>query len=808
MVLALLVPQYAFSLGLGEARVESFLHQPLDVRMRVLDFSAAELDSLSVRIANPSDFDRLGLMSAALGLDLRVTLDRSVSPPQVQIVSNRPVGDPVVQLLVDARWANGRMLREYTLFLDPPAVEMRPPSRPQPERTEAAESTAGPPQAAAPRPAPPASTPRAAPRSATRPEIADRYGPVADGETLWSIARQALPAADISVNQMMLAIVDLNPRAFRDGNINQLLRGAQLRIPTEAQARAFDTQTADATAAAQHRAFREGRTTQPRRVSDAGRGNVDDSRMPPARPERESPDAPATDPGEREQARLSLVPPDESEGGSGLSESAEQIDDLRQRLARAEEELYAARAEAREFSNRVDELEQAINRGADNGLGLRDAELAQLEQALREAREALEVEDDSQRRSDISSRIDQLLGDAQTRQEAESAAEAEPQPQSGPEPAVQPPAGEPEPQADRGGALGMLGNPIVLTGLIVVLVLLLVAVTYILVRRQRQNVEPEKPAAKSGPKLSSATGMGTEVLPHTQVEKHPTSLAAHLALVQQLAADEDREALGAALEEMFVHVDTGDEPEWQQAVEVAGRIIPGHALVKGSADAASSGAPGQEPSEVSEDVDDEVLAEPHEDDVDELMSRLDEDLDESEEMDWLEQESGDDADRPSEPLLREDAEEDYGDPAIGMPDEDEDADVDLGASASGSEQPHHASDPDHKPDPKSVPKDAGSDEPESDKEFLLDWPHEGGADTAEAGEAEQQQGMGDDDDIFASGDDDAEVKLDLARAYLSWNSAESARTLLEEVAREGNQEQQAEARRLLDGLSDGASDDE
>ncbi|NCO20157.1 MAG: tetratricopeptide repeat protein, partial [Gammaproteobacteria bacterium] len=58
-------------------------------------------------------------------------------------------------------------------------------------------------------------------------------------------------------------------------------------------------------------------------------------------------------------------------------------------------------------------------------------------------------------------------------------------------------------------------------------------------------------------------------------------------------------------------------------------------------------------------------------------------------------------------------------------------------------------------------------------------------------------------DVFSQGDDDVEVKLDLARAYVSWNSTDSARTLLEEILREGNDAQRDEARRLLDGLGEG-----
>ncbi|MEX0914320.1 MAG: hypothetical protein WDZ60_00365, partial [Wenzhouxiangellaceae bacterium] len=143
IVVASIVPLGAHALGLGEARVDSFLNQPLDVRMRLLDVSDDDLDSLTVSTASPEDFERLGLMSNALALKLEVRVDRSVSPPVVRVTSARPVSDPVVQLLVDARWGSGRMLREYTIFLDPPTVEVEPPApartRPEQQRQPADE---------------------------------------------------------------------------------------------------------------------------------------------------------------------------------------------------------------------------------------------------------------------------------------------------------------------------------------------------------------------------------------------------------------------------------------------------------------------------------------------------------------------------------------------------------------------------------------------------------------------------------------------------------------------------------------------
>lgn len=71
-----------------------------------------------------------------------------------------------------------------------------------------------------------------------------------------------------------------------------------------------------------------------------------------------------------------------------------------------------------------------------------------------------------------------------------------------------------------------------------------------------------------------------------------------------------------------------------------------------------------------------------------------------------------------------------------------------------------------------------------------------------ASEAGQEKGSEDEDDEFdfLEGTDEAGTKLDLARAYVEMGDAEGARDILEEVAKEGSEEQQQEAQRLLGEL--------
>lgn len=789
---AAIVPLNVHALGLGEARVESFLNQPLDVRMRLLDVSDADLDSLTVRPASPEDFERLGLASGSLALGLEINVDRSVSPPIVRVTSERPVSDPVVQLLVDARWASGRMLREYTLFLDPPtvAVEAPAPARTQPsapptispasddaEDGSLDDSSAAPPARPMPRSRP---APEAPPVAASS---ARSYGPVASGDTLWSIASANLPAGNITMNQMMIAIVELNPEAFRDRNVNQLLRGAQLELPDAERASALDAAAAAAEVAAQNRAFRRGMTADVPVVSSAGRDSVPEAEAPAAGPTSGRPEE--TESADAEDHRLSLVPPGEDESATGLSEDAGEVAELRQRLARAEEELYAARQEAEEFQARVENLENLVEQNPD-GIGLRDAELADLEATLRAAREATREDADPELRAEVSERLESYLeeyeaaspdaaegdgeaGDAGPEADtAETDADEAPEtPPPGPDEAAEAEEGAPartvtEIQTSR----GLFSNPVVLilAGLAVLLVALVVV--GLALRGRRAVAEPKKPLKRAS-EVSPAERPAKDPITaaRAQVDENPDDLAAHLGLLQTLAIDGKESEFSDALSEMYAHVASDSSPEWREALNLAGRVVPGHSLVKGSSDWVSETPQADDDASVSE-VDEES-------EVDDLMTRLDADLDESDadDREWLGEEDTR-SNEPDAPLLRGGESTD----TVSVP-----ADPAKESSASS---------------PASI--DAEDDE---GIDFGA-WGDEDESTAPKDAEAEPEAGEGDNDDIFAQSDDDVDVKLDLAKAYLSWNSTDSARTLLEEVAREGNESQQDEARKLLDDTSD------
>lgn len=65
---------------------------------------------------------------------------------------------------------------------------------------------------------------------------AGSYGPIRPTDTLWSLANKYRPSSRVSVYQTMVAIYEKNPRSFADGNINHILVGSRILLPTTAEA--------------------------------------------------------------------------------------------------------------------------------------------------------------------------------------------------------------------------------------------------------------------------------------------------------------------------------------------------------------------------------------------------------------------------------------------------------------------------------------------------------------------------------------------------------------------------------------------
>ncbi|HEY6940949.1 FimV/HubP family polar landmark protein [Dokdonella sp.] len=393
----------ALALGLGPVHVKSKLNQPLDAEIPVIQGTAGEAEGLLVSLAAAEDFERVGISRSHLNVPLDFSVGKGANGEVViRVTSKQPVQDSYLDFLVEANWPKGRLLREYTVLLDPPvtaparsapaavAASPAPPvSKPvaprrEPEKVVATEKPATP----APVREKPAPAPAPAPVE-SRKVVEGEYGPVKEGETLSGIARAARPdGAGVNLDQMMLALLKNNPNAFYKDNINALKRGAILRIPSADEAKAIGSASeAAAQVRSQFEDWRGGRATPTRVASTTEAPTV----AAPNEPKETKPaktstaGAEAKSPGER----LELVPPKSGKGslamadqpgtGNGSAAAAE----AKRELARTKEALTAREQEAGELKSRVKELEDLKGKN-DRLISLKDSEIADLQQKLKD----------------------------------------------------------------------------------------------------------------------------------------------------------------------------------------------------------------------------------------------------------------------------------------------------------------------------------------------------------------------------------------------------------------------------------------
>jgi len=213
----------ANALGLGEIKINSALNEPLNAEIKLLKVRKLGPLQIQPRMANIDEFALAGLEKSRFLTD--VSFQVKVNPDgtgSITMRSDRPVKEPFLNFLVEVNWPNGRLVREYTLLLDPPVYDPTPVRKTvQPTTTAVAPSRSV------------QSQPISLPSSSTSARITGASEVYVDKkDTLWSIAIKHRPSSSVSAKKMMIALQKKNPHAFVDGNINALRAGVTLKLPT------------------------------------------------------------------------------------------------------------------------------------------------------------------------------------------------------------------------------------------------------------------------------------------------------------------------------------------------------------------------------------------------------------------------------------------------------------------------------------------------------------------------------------------------------------------------------------------------
>ncbi|HEY8908095.1 MAG TPA: FimV/HubP family polar landmark protein, partial [Rhodoferax sp.] len=301
----------AAALSLGRISVQSALGEPLRAEIDVLDINTEEAASLVTKVAPPEAFQAAGLDYNPALSNLRATLQRRPDGrAYLRLSSDRAVGEPFVDMILEASWNSGRILRDYTMLFDPPSLRNQAPGTPnnlqlpapapqladRPAKTLPAtrapalaapgaaitqrEPTPAKPAAIAAKPATTSAKSAAenvkpTPVAPTTPKPVDQNQTVQvkPGDTAGKIA-MTNKSASVSLDQMLVALLRANPDAFIQDNVNRIKAGAILTVPSQEQASAIAPVEATQLIIAQSQNFNDFR----RKFA----GNVSTSKVAPA----------------------------------------------------------------------------------------------------------------------------------------------------------------------------------------------------------------------------------------------------------------------------------------------------------------------------------------------------------------------------------------------------------------------------------------------------------------------------------------------------------------------------------------------
>ena len=234
----------AHALALGRLNVLSSIGEPLRAEVEITDLTAADASSLRPSLASAEAYKAMGLdynpdLSSMQFNVLQTPDGRTV----LQLNNSRPVTAAFVDIVLEVSWASGKITRDFTLLLTPPKAE-----------SPAAPVAPVLPMTAAPAAPTSPDTPASPTRSADAVQSAAKRVAVVSGDTAGQLAMQSLPV-NVSLDQMLLALLRSNPDAFVAGNVNRLKAGAVLTLPTAADANTVPRAEARQTIVAQSRDF-------------------------------------------------------------------------------------------------------------------------------------------------------------------------------------------------------------------------------------------------------------------------------------------------------------------------------------------------------------------------------------------------------------------------------------------------------------------------------------------------------------------------------------------------------------------------
>jgi len=299
------------ALDLGRLQILSGIGEPLRAEIEVAQASPEELRTLRAQLASPGAFSQAGMeFNPALNGVTANLQTRANGAPYIALNGRAPIQENFIDLILEAQTSSGKLTKNYALLLNAvtqrvvssnpapviapplaaiaPVIQEIPPQSlpsttirtvesPNPLNATSVELNAqrvpvyrfapvdnsqtsnG--QAREPRQV--ESSPLSAPASQATPRVPanlanneNRTITVRTGDTASRLALRYL-SPNVSLDQMMLAMLKANPDAFIQGNVNLVKAGAVLRMPLPEEATQIPRAEARKTVIAQTKEFAE-----------------------------------------------------------------------------------------------------------------------------------------------------------------------------------------------------------------------------------------------------------------------------------------------------------------------------------------------------------------------------------------------------------------------------------------------------------------------------------------------------------------------------------------------------------------------
>lgn len=207
----LLYATSAIAVGLGDIALKSALNEPLDVEIALTNIESIDEGLLLVQLAPAAAFAQAGVTRDYYLTQLTFSIDTNAADETVvKVTSEGPILEPYLDFLVQLEWPAGRLVREYTLLLDLPIYSGEETLAESMDVAAVSSNT----------------TIRVA-----KQKLADGAHRVVIGDTLWNVSKRLRPRGS-TILQTMDALYSQNPSAFVDGDANKMKEGAVLRLPS------------------------------------------------------------------------------------------------------------------------------------------------------------------------------------------------------------------------------------------------------------------------------------------------------------------------------------------------------------------------------------------------------------------------------------------------------------------------------------------------------------------------------------------------------------------------------------------------